>query len=113
MTHGWEFVANSPITVTQLGLFDYNNDGFDIDREIGLFRLRDAALLASGTTHAGAVDTLLGGFRYIDTPDVTLARGTSHLAAFLFGVNDLRGSKGRVSPVDGTCRPGGGARISR
>jgi len=80
--HGWEFVANSPITVTHLGLFDYNNDGFDIAREIGLFRLSDAALLASGTIQAGTADMLLDGFRYTDTLDVTLAPGTSYVVSF-------------------------------
>jgi hypothetical protein len=74
-SHGWEFVANGPITVTQLGLFDYNNDGFQFDRPIGLFRVSDAALLTSGTIHAGTVDMLLAGFRYVDTPDVTLVPG--------------------------------------
>ena len=90
--HGWEFVANSPITVSRLGLYDYNNDGFEIDREIGLFRLSDSALLTSGTIHAGTVDTLIDGFRYIDTPDVTLAAGSSYMVTFFSaasGYNDL------------------------
>ena len=59
--HGWEFVANSPITVSRLGLFDYNNDGFAIDRPIGLFRLGDAALLTSGTIHAGDAGSRTAG----------------------------------------------------
>ena len=80
--HGWEFVANDPITVTRLGLFDYNNDGFDIDRPIGLFRLSDSGVLTSGTIHAGAVDALLDGFRYIDTPDVTLTTGESYVVSY-------------------------------
>jgi len=80
--HGWEFVANSPITVSRLGLLDSNNDGFDIDRPIGLFRLSDSTLLTSGTIHAGTVDTLIDGFRYIDTPDVTLAVGSSYVVTF-------------------------------
>jgi hypothetical protein len=54
--HGWEFVANSPITVSNLGLYDFNNDGFDIDRPIGLFRLSDSVRWP-GTIHAGTVDT--------------------------------------------------------
>ncbi len=80
--HGWEFVANGPITVTQLGLFDYGNDGFQFDRPIGLFRVSDSALLTTGTIHAGAVDTLLAGFRYVDTPDVTLVTGQSYVVSF-------------------------------
>ncbi len=86
--HGWEFVANDAITVSRLGLFDYNNDGFDIDRPIGLFRLSDSALLTSGTIHAGAVDTLIDGFRYVDTPDVTLAAGSHYLVSFFSATND-------------------------
>jgi hypothetical protein len=80
--HGWEFVANGPITVTQLGLFDYNNGGFQFDRPIGLFRVSDSALLASGTIHAGTVDMLLAGFRYVDTLDVTLVTGQSYVVSF-------------------------------
>ncbi len=85
--HGWEFVANIPITVSSLGLYDYNNDGFQIDRQIGLFSLSDSVLLASGTIHAGAVDTLIDGFRYIDTPDVTLAAGSHYMVSF-FSASD-------------------------
>lgn len=80
--HGWEFVANSPITVSRLGLLDANNDGFDIDRPIGLFRLSDSVLLTTGTIHAGAVDPLIDGFRYVDTPAVTLVVGQSYVVSF-------------------------------
>ncbi|HNU31696.1 MAG TPA: hypothetical protein PKN00_21065 [Sedimentisphaerales bacterium] len=80
--HGWEFVANTSITVTHLGLFDYGDDGFEIDRPIGLFRLSDAFLLTSGVIHAGTVDTLADGFRYIDTPDVTLVAGETYVVSF-------------------------------
>jgi hypothetical protein len=80
--HGWEFIANSPITVTQLGLFDYSNDGFAFDYPIGLFRVSDAALLTSGTIHAGAGDMLLAGFRYVDIPDVILVTGEHYVVSF-------------------------------
>jgi hypothetical protein len=90
--HGWEFVANSAITVSRLGLYDFNNDGFAIDRPIGLFRLSDSVLLTSGTIHAGIVDTLIDGFRYIDTPDVTLAVGSHYLVSF-FSASDAYSDK--------------------
>jgi len=80
--HGWEFVVNRPITVTNLGLFDNNDDGFAIQHDIGLFRLSDSTLLTSGTISAGTVDTLLDGFRYIDVADVTLDLGESYAISY-------------------------------
>jgi hypothetical protein len=81
-THGWEFVANAPITVTRLGLFDFHRDGFIESYPIGLFRLNDSSPLTSGVIDAGVADPLQGDFRYIDTPDVTLSPGTSYVISF-------------------------------
>ena len=69
---GWQFTVNEPIIVTHLGLFDEWPDGFKIDHPIGLWRLSDEVLLASGTMSAGTGDPLLDEFRYIDVPDVAL-----------------------------------------
>jgi len=68
--HGWEFTVNEEITLTHLGLYDHGDNGFSIDHPIGLWRLSDEALLASGTVSAGTGDTLIDHFRYIDVPDV-------------------------------------------
>jgi hypothetical protein len=80
--HGWRFDANNSIRVTHLGLYDHLGDGFLIDHPIGLFRFSDALLLTSGTMLAGIDIPLLNGFRYIDTPDVTLKFGESYVIAF-------------------------------
>jgi len=84
-TYGWGFTTNDPITVTHLGLYDHGNGGFDIDYPIGLWRLSDSTLLTSGTLHAGTVDPLLDGFRYVDVPDASLAAGNSYVIAFFTG----------------------------
>lgn len=80
--HGWEFVVNEAITVTHLGLYDDGNDGLLGDHPIGVFRLSDSQLLTSGTLNSGTEDTLVDGFRYIDTPDVTLDFGETYVISF-------------------------------
>ena len=76
---GWQFTVNDPIIVTHLGLFDKSASGFYIDHPIGLWRLSDSALLASGTMSAGKVNLLLDYFRYIDVPDVALDVGQDYV----------------------------------
>jgi hypothetical protein len=80
--HGFEFVAQLPITVTHLGYFDYSRDGLRTDHPIGLFRLSDAALLTSGLMSAGTSDLLVGDYRYVDTSDVTLTVGESYVVSY-------------------------------
>ena len=80
--HGWQFLANESITVTHLGLFDLDGDGFDISHPIGLFDLASMDLLTSGTMSAGVGDPLIDEFRYIDTPDVTLEAGRTYVISY-------------------------------
>lgn len=80
--HGWQFTANQPIEVTHLGLYDDDDDGFDIAHPIGLWRLSDQMLLASGTITVGAVDPLLDHFRYIDIPDIPLTVGEDYVIGY-------------------------------
>jgi len=80
--HGWQFTVNEPIIVTHLGLFDEWPDGFEIDHPIGLWRLSDSELLASGTVSAGTGDPLLDEFRYIDVPDVALDVDVDYVIGF-------------------------------
>ena len=80
--HGWQFTVNEPIVVTHLGLFDRSDNGFFIDHPIGLWRLSDSALLASGTMSAGTGDTRIDHFRYIDVPDVDLSFGVDYVIGY-------------------------------
>jgi len=81
-SHGWQFTANSPIVVTHLGFLDSGEDGFAIDYPIGLYRASDSTLLSSGVISAGAGDTLIDRFRYVDTPDITLVAGEEYVMAW-------------------------------
>lgn len=87
--HGWQFTVNEPIVVTHLGLFDeYTADGFEIEHPIGIWRLSDSELLASGTMSVGTVDPLLDDFRYIDIPDIALSVAVDYVIGF-YSVSSL------------------------
>ena len=73
---GWEFTVNSPITVTQLGVFDEGSNGLAGSHAVGIFRVSDQALLVSTTiTTSNALDT---GFRYGSVTPTALAAGASY-----------------------------------
>ncbi len=80
--HGWEFTVNTNIILTHLGLYDDGLDGFIHDHDIGLFRLSDSALLASGTMSAGTGDPLIDNFRYIDVADVPLVTTENYVLSY-------------------------------
>lgn len=80
--HGWEFTVNTDITLTHLGLYDRELDGFVHDHPIGLFRVSDGALLTSGTMSAGAGDPLIANFRYIDVADVALSTTENYVLSY-------------------------------
>jgi len=79
---GWQFQVNEQITVTQLGLFDFLNDGFAQEYPIGLWRINDNVLLTQGILSAGTESPLIQNFRYCDVPDVTLLPGNDYSIAF-------------------------------
>jgi hypothetical protein len=58
---GWEFVANSPITVTHLGLFDHNNDGFGMPQNATLWRIGPNFLFTEGIPPVPAPGAILLG----------------------------------------------------
>lgn len=80
--HGGEFSPLVPIVITHLGLYDDDDDGFDVDHPIGVFRLSNAAPLTSGVISAGTSDILIDRFRYVDVPDVALDAGDTFVVAF-------------------------------
>ena len=87
--HGWEFSVNSSITVTHLGLWDAQSNGFDIDHEIGLYRSRDGELITSGTVYAGVGNLLIDGFRYTDVIDAVLDINENYVVAFYSATSNL------------------------
>jgi hypothetical protein len=84
---GFEFTATRAITVSQLGVFDYAQDGLAVSHEVGLF---DAAgqLLVSATVAAGTVDPLIAQFRYADITPVTLVAGRDYRLGAVYASNN-------------------------
>jgi len=75
-TRGWSFYngPNSPITITQLGVFDGGGDGLANSHQIGLWNT-DGTLLVSATVPAGTIGTLVDNYRYVSIAPVTLPGG--------------------------------------
>jgi len=62
---GGEFLTGSQSTqVTKLGIFDDDEDGFDIDHEVAIWDVRTQTIIAQTTLSAGTGDELIGDFRY-------------------------------------------------
>jgi hypothetical protein len=61
---GWEFTVDTTIEVTELGWFDWQNDGLATSHQIGIWNTAGQTLLGSVTVSAGASATLADGFRY-------------------------------------------------
>lgn len=94
-TMGWQFAVASPIVVTHLGLYDFyyelvyssgwtqiTADGFNSTHPIGLWRLSDGTLLASGTVPAGTAAPQIGRFRYIEVSETTLIPNEEYVVGF-------------------------------
>ncbi|HEY6769178.1 MAG TPA: PEP-CTERM sorting domain-containing protein [Candidatus Sulfotelmatobacter sp.] len=77
--YGWIFTANSPITVTSLGVFDNGSDGLSVSHDVGIFDDTTRALLGSTTVPAGTGGTLIDGFRYESVSSFSLTQGDSYV----------------------------------
>lgn len=80
VTDGWEFHAQTPLTVTSLGVFDYGQDGLGSAIPVGLWD-EDGDLLAMVTVPVGTVAKERDGFRYVSIDAVTLNAGRRYVIA--------------------------------
>jgi hypothetical protein len=83
-TAGWRFTVNDHLSVTHLGLYDWQGNGFEIAYPIGLWN-SGGNLLALAEVSAGTANPLVGGFRYasIETlADVVLAPGETYTIGY-------------------------------
>ena len=85
---GLVFTANSPITVTSLGVFDDNLDGITGNIQVGIIRNSDGVTVAGPITITGNADRLEGNHRIRDIAPVTLPLGTYTIVAVGFGTSD-------------------------
>jgi hypothetical protein len=81
---GFVFTTNVPITVTSLGYYDEDDDGFAADHVVGIY---DGAgnLITSITLDVGTSDTLSGGFRYHSITPIILPGGKTYVLAATTG----------------------------
>jgi Domain of unknown function (DUF4082) len=82
-TLGDIFTPAENITVTSLGLFDYQDNGLGEAHEVGIFN-QSGALLASALVSAGTVSPLVGHFRYAAIAPLALTAGQTYIVAALY-----------------------------
>ena len=82
---GFDFtVGSQPILASNLGMFDFNGDGFVNSQTIRLYDMNSNEI-ANITVPAGTNAVLLNGFRYAPlTNEITLAAGGKYILEALF-----------------------------
>jgi hypothetical protein len=80
-TLGYAFTVSSPVTVTNLGLFDFGNDGLNTSHAVTIWTSTGTQLVQT-TIPAGTAGTLIDGFRYVDIEPFILAPGTYTIGAY-------------------------------
>lgn len=98
--YGFQFQPNRDILVTQLGMFDYNGDGFVNTHSVGLWS-ELGALLTSVVLTPNDPGFLLDGFRYHDITPLRLESGTYfRIAADYASGPDEDKSDSDILPLD-------------
>ncbi|MEO0442022.1 MAG: PEPxxWA-CTERM sorting domain-containing protein [Pseudomonadota bacterium] len=75
-TVGWSFVANSDLTVTDLGWFSPSGNDLNSSHTVGIWNLA-GLLLGSATIDPGAVDGT--GYRYVSSSPFILSSGQQYV----------------------------------
>lgn len=92
--YGWTFSLGGPsIAVSELGYFDFQNNGLDNSHQIGIWdssgTLLTQATIPSGTAAPAKGVFTRGSFRYTSVSPVVLATGqTYYIGAFSPGTTD-------------------------
>ena len=86
-TLGYAFTVSSPISVTSLGLFDFQNNGLAQSHAVTIWTSTGTQLLQI-TIPAGTGATLTDGFRYVSTVPFLLVPGTYTIGGFYAGDSD-------------------------
>jgi hypothetical protein len=82
-TRGWAFsVLDDYLVVTQLGIFDDNNEGLLTAHEVGIWNRITQELLVSAIVPSGDEAQLVDRFRYVDVAPTRLDPGYYVIGAF-------------------------------
>ena len=85
---GFVFTTNQEVSVTALGYYDENQDGFLTNHEVGIFD-SNGTLLISTVLDAGSGTSLVGHYRYKTVTPITLAANSSFVVVgTTFGLPD-------------------------
>ncbi|MCA9215231.1 MAG: PEP-CTERM sorting domain-containing protein [Planctomycetales bacterium] len=116
---GMDFIVNSPIRVTALGVFDDSSDGINLDISAGIWS-RDVAgtpddfaddtginLLASAAFSNNESGTLIDGSRFKDIAPFILEPGDYTISAWGYGDAERNGNVGTGSVASSTDDGGG------
>jgi hypothetical protein len=80
-TFGYAFTLSSPVLVTNLGLFDSENNGLTASHAVTIWTSTGTQLVQA-TIPAGTGATLINGFRYVSIAPFFLPAGTYTIAGF-------------------------------
>ncbi len=86
-TLGWSFMVNSNITVTELGVYDANQDGLNVSHDVGLWDSL-GNLLTSVTVPAGTLGDLDINYRYAAITPYTLTAGNVYYVGSVNGIDN-------------------------
>ena len=84
---GWQFTVNTPVTVTDIGWFDWGQNGLSLSKQIGIWDTLGETLVASVTVPSGTGATLSDHFRYVTlgSPVGLLSGHTYRIAGYDVG----------------------------
>lgn len=81
-TVGWEFTLSSPVTVTSLGFYDFDDDGLVNDHDVSIWDSSANVVVSASVTTSGWSDA---GYFWESVTPVTLSAGTYRIGAAIYG----------------------------
>ncbi|MGK0185829.1 MAG: hypothetical protein ACI9R3_001612 [Verrucomicrobiales bacterium] len=117
---GFDFIVHSPILISQIGAFDDNGDGMNLDISVGIFPRddggtpddfaddADAGAVLGVTTFTSVDSGLLEGSYRFKEASLSLDPGNYTLTAWGYGVGERNGNDGGAGNWPTTNNDGGG-----
>jgi len=106
VTVGLAFTLSSPVLVTDLGLWDFNNDGLSTSHVVTIWTTSTGTQEAQGTIPSGTGATLTSGFRYVSIVPVLLPAGSYTIGGFYSSASDAVAIQGLVLAASGLTYDG-------